>query len=153
MLSVISHPGWESIGPGTSGAGLSCMFKVLRDERYQILMPGGNNKLGALGHVGAILELCQQITDGTLPQPQRIYLAIGSSCTISGLVAGMAVARTLGLGFLGEDFNAFELHGVPISFSSYAPSVLGAAIRKVATDTLLMIKELGGLDALPELDM
>jgi hypothetical protein len=153
MLSVVSLPGWERVGNGSKGSGISRMFEVLRDDRYQVMMPGGNNKLGALGHVGALLELCKQIENGELPQPQRIYLAVGSSCTIAGLVAGVAVARTLGVGFLGDSFDEFELHGVPISTASHVPAVLKAAVRKVAFDVLTMIKELDGqVDALPELD-
>ena len=37
---------------------------------------------------------------------------MGSGCTISGIIVGIAIARKLGIGFLG-DLNGYHLHCVP----------------------------------------
>ena len=85
------------------------------------LLPlGGNNPSGVLGQVSGALELAEQIQEGELPDCDGIYVAVGSmctlctlctlcarwcvrvrteheiragSCTISGLIVGVALAR------------------------------------------------------------
>eukprot|EP00662_Eupelagonemidae_sp_cell21_P057156 gene57156-biopygen1247 len=70
-------------------------------------MPGGNNPTGALGHVGAALELAEQVAD-----PDAIFLALGSSCTTAGLCVGVAAARRCGLAAFRK--RPFRLHAVVI---------------------------------------
>ena len=59
-----------------------------------------------------MLELAEQVAAGECADPGRVYLPVGSACTLSGLVLGVALARRLGL----PAFRAseFELVGVPI---------------------------------------
>jgi len=59
-----------------------------------------------------MLELAEQVAAGDSADPGRVYLPVGSACTLSGLVLGVALARRLGL----PAFRAseFELVGVPI---------------------------------------
>ena len=73
---------------------------------------GGNNPAGALGHASAALELAAQIEAGEADGTDAIYLAVGSSCTISGLIVGVALSRRLGQ----EAFRSpnFRIHGVII---------------------------------------
>lgn len=66
---------------------------------HKILCLGGANVTGALGHVGAALELAHQIEAGLLPEPRHIFLPLGSGCTTAGLSCGIAVAKVLGVGF------------------------------------------------------
>jgi len=61
-----------------------------------VLPMGGNNISGVLGQMSGALELAEQIEAGEAPDPDSIYLAVGSSCTISGLVLGVALSRALG---------------------------------------------------------
>jgi D-cysteine desulfhydrase len=65
--------------------------------RDYLIVPGGAVPLGALGHVAAALELAEQIQSGAMPPPAHIILAIGSTCTTAGLLAGLPLARYLGL--------------------------------------------------------
>lgn len=67
-----------------------------RTSEY-LVTPGGAVPLGALGHVSAALELAGQVQRGELPPPAHIVLAIGSRCTTAGLLAGLPLARRLGL--------------------------------------------------------
>lgn len=60
-----------------------------------LITPGGAVPLGALGHVGAVLELAEQVHAGKMPPPAHIVLAVGSTCTTAGLLAGLALARKI----------------------------------------------------------
>jgi D-cysteine desulfhydrase len=64
-----------------------------------VMPPGGASPLGALGYVSAAFELAEQVRSGLLPNPERIVLPIGSTCTSAGLLVGLRLARALGLGF------------------------------------------------------
>ena len=65
--------------------------------RGTVLTMGGNSPSGCLGQVSAMLELAEQIEAGEAVDPDRIYVAMGSSCTVSGLIIGCALSRHLGL--------------------------------------------------------
>ncbi len=54
--------------------------------------PGGSSAVGTLGFVAAALELKQQIDDGLLPEPDDIFVALGSGGTTAGLALGCALA-------------------------------------------------------------
>mmetsp|Transcript_22440 Transcript_22440/g.33209 ORF Transcript_22440/g.33209 Transcript_22440/m.33209 type:complete len:788 (-) Transcript_22440:422-2785(-) len=77
-----------------------------------VLPLGGNNPSGVLGQVGGALELAEQIEAGEIPDCDGIYVAVGSSCTISGLIMGVALARKLGMAAYQQ--KGFALHMVPI---------------------------------------
>jgi D-cysteine desulfhydrase len=52
---------------------------------------GATNRVGILGTVHAGLELAMQVRNGELPEPARIYAAMGSSGTVAGLAIGVAL--------------------------------------------------------------
>ena len=91
------------------------LLKACTVQRHQsfIVTLGGNNPSGVLGQISGALELAEQVVQqGLLPKVDGIYLAVGSSCTITGLILGVALARQVGLGdAFGPDF---KLHLVPI---------------------------------------
>src|SRR5439155_13246563 len=62
-----------------------------------VMPPGGATTVGALGAVSAAFELAEQIAGGLAPPPCRIVLAIGSTCTTAGLLAGFALAHAVGV--------------------------------------------------------
>lgn len=49
------------------------------------------------GYLNAGLELAQQVAGGLCPAPARVVLPIGSGATTAGLLAGLSLARKLGL--------------------------------------------------------
>jgi D-cysteine desulfhydrase len=51
---------------------------------------GGTNALGTIGFVNAGLELSEQISAGLLPEPDFIYVPMGSAGTAVGLAIGLA---------------------------------------------------------------
>lgn len=55
-----------------------------------MLIPaGGSSALGTVGFVNAGCELAQQIADNKLPEPDRIYVALGTMGTAAGLLLGL----------------------------------------------------------------
>lgn len=67
-----------------------------REHGVPVIPPGATSPLGMIGTVRAGLELAQQIRDGELPEPERLYVAFGSGGTAIGLAIGLALggART-----------------------------------------------------------
>ncbi len=53
---------------------------------------GGSSALGAVGFVAAALELADQVAEGLLPCPERIYMALGTTGTAAGLALGLRAA-------------------------------------------------------------
>ena len=56
------------------------------------VLPGGTNRLSCVGHVNAAFELRKQIQDGLLPEPDFIFVAMGSLGTAAGLMLGCKLA-------------------------------------------------------------
>lgn len=100
-LSVLSFPNvgftydWGA-SPGVLRA-LNAIIGVVTQKTFVPLMLGGNCVAGVLGQAGGILELAEQIERGDSPDIDRIYLPIGSACTVSGLILGTVLARHLGM--------------------------------------------------------
>lgn len=65
----------------------------LRPPRLPYLIPpGGSSPVGAVGFVEAALELAGQVQAGELPEPESVYIALGSGGSAAGLAAGFAIA-------------------------------------------------------------
>lgn len=64
-----------------------------------VVPPGAAVPRGALGHLAAALEVAHAVRAGLMPAPRHVVLAVGSTCTTAGLLAGFAVAARLGIGF------------------------------------------------------
>lgn len=73
-----------------------------RYPRDYVMPPGGATPRGALGHVSGALELAEQIAAGELPQPRRIVLAVGSTCTTAGMLVGLRLAWRMTIGWRGD---------------------------------------------------
>jgi 1-aminocyclopropane-1-carboxylate deaminase/D-cysteine desulfhydrase-like pyridoxal-dependent ACC family enzyme len=53
---------------------------------------GGSSPLGAVGFVNAGLELAAQVRAGLIPEPDYLYVALGTMGTAAGLALGLAAA-------------------------------------------------------------
>ncbi len=73
------------------GAWVLCRSTVL-GERPHLVSTGGSSAVGNLGFVSAGLELADQIRAGECPEPEAIYVPIGSGGTAAGLVLGLRMA-------------------------------------------------------------
>ena len=59
--------------------------------------PGGSSAAGIVGYVKAGLGLAEEVANGDMPDPDWIFVPLGSGGTVAGLTAGLKLA---GLGSL-----------------------------------------------------
>ncbi len=72
-----------------------CFKNKLKTGSYPYVIPvGGSCTEGVLGFVNAAFELKEQINKGMMPEPDKIYIALGSCGSAAGLILG---ARAAGL--------------------------------------------------------
>ena len=72
--------------------GLKMIWKMLTDRQAYLIMPGASTPRGSIGFVNAALELAEQIQRGELPEPDLLFVAIGSTGTCAGLTLGLILA-------------------------------------------------------------
>jgi D-cysteine desulfhydrase len=84
--------GTEIVRHGGSVDQLALFRRYLQNRHTWVVPLGGSSWLGAVGFVSAGLELAQQVRDGELPCPDRIYIATGTMGTTAGLALGLAAA-------------------------------------------------------------
>jgi D-cysteine desulfhydrase len=65
---------------------------ALAGEPPAVIPTGGTSALGAIGYVNAAFELAEQVREGALPEPEWIFVPLGSGGTVAGLVLGLALA-------------------------------------------------------------
>ncbi len=102
-----------------------------------MMPPGGATPVGTLGAVSAAFELAEQVAAGALPPPARIVLAAGSTCTTSGLCAGLQLARETG----AWRWPVPRVHAVRVT---PWPVTSRAQLVQLAVRTLARVAALGG---------
>lgn len=80
-----------SIYAGTLLVAMQCFLKSGRFPC--IIPPGGSNVLGTIGMVGAVFELQEQVEEGLLPEPDVLYVPLGSCGTAAGIALGVKALR------------------------------------------------------------
>jgi D-cysteine desulfhydrase len=113
-------------------------WRLARRERDAVVMPpGGATTVGTFGALAAAFELAEQIEAGLAPPPRRIVLAIGSTCTTAGLLAGLSLAHAAGV----WRWPVPIVHGVRVT-----PWPVTSRLRTadLARRTLVRIERLGG---------
>ncbi|HNP65224.1 MAG TPA: pyridoxal-phosphate dependent enzyme [Woeseiaceae bacterium] len=114
--------GTELIKWGGAVDHLELYRRTLQGRNTWVIPLGGTCWLGALGFVNAGLELAQQITNGELDAPNRIYMANGTMGSVAGLAIGLDLA---GL--------AIEIQAVRVADNRFTRrEVLERLIRKTA---------------------
>jgi len=79
----------------TPAAALALWIRLRRDRDTSppyLVAPGGSTPLGTVGMVAAACELAGQVRAGMIPEPDRLYVPLGSCGTAAGLAAGVAAA-------------------------------------------------------------
>jgi D-cysteine desulfhydrase len=69
-----------------------CAREMLQGGLPYIVPTGGTSPLGILGYVNAAFELAEQVAAGEMPEPEWIFLPLGTGGTVAGLVAGARLA-------------------------------------------------------------
>lgn len=108
-----------------------------RDRKAVVMPPGGATPVGTIGALTAAFELAEQIDAGLAPPPARIVLAIGSTCTTAGLLAGLHLAHGVG----AWRWPIPIIHGVRVT---PWPVTSRTRIANLARVTLARVAELGG---------
>ena len=107
-------------------------LRILRQHLWGrgswVVPAGGTSWLGAFGFVCAGIELAEQIREGLLPSPDRLYVAAGTM----GTAAGLALA--LGLANLPT-----EVHAVRVSDTSICNE---EAMQRILDKTARMMHRL-----------
>lgn len=67
-------------------------FALKNRSLPQLASFGGSSAIGTVGFVNAAFELKEQIKNGDLPEPDFIYVALGSMGTAAGLILGAKAA-------------------------------------------------------------
>jgi D-cysteine desulfhydrase len=74
-------------------SGAYCVEQLARTGRAPYVIPaGGSSPVGVAAFVAAAFELAHQITAGELPEPDLIYVPMGTAGTAAGLVVGLRAA-------------------------------------------------------------
>ena len=121
-LNMHRHLGTEIVRFGGTIDQLAVFRKYLQNRQTWVIPLGGSSWLGTVGFVNAGLELAQQVQDGEVPCPDRLYIASGTMGSTAGLALGLAAA---GL--------PIEIHAVCVVDERFGnPSMLDRLMRKTA---------------------
>lgn len=67
--------------------------KKMKQGRFPyIISPGGSSPLGVIGYVNAGFELREQVVSGLVPEPDKVFVALGTMGTAVGLTIGLKAA-------------------------------------------------------------
>ena len=100
------------------------------------------------GYVAAGLELAQQIAHKQCPAVSRVVLPIGSAASSAGILAGLSLARKMGLnGAVGVE--AVRIAAWPLSRRARVVSLAVKALARLAELTGDASAQLGKRDLLP----
>ena len=97
-LAAIARSGARCCNyPRLRDTGIAAATELRREKKrtgvYPLVIPaGGSNATGATGFVSAAFELRQQVELGLLPEPDFIYLAMGTTGSVAGLGLGLEAA-------------------------------------------------------------
>lgn len=107
-------------------------LRILRQHLWGreswVVPAGGTSWLGAFGFVCAGIELAEQIREGHLPAPDRLYVAAGTMGTAAGLALGLALANL-----------TTEVHAVRVSDASICNE---EAMQRILDKTARMMHRL-----------
>jgi 1-aminocyclopropane-1-carboxylate deaminase/D-cysteine desulfhydrase-like pyridoxal-dependent ACC family enzyme len=120
-----------------------------RGERAEVLSQVALSPDALLGYLAAGLELARQIARGDCPAPARVVLPIGSAATTSGVLAGLSLARKLGLFRAEPRLVAVRIAAWPLSRRARVLKLAGQALARVAELTGKAEYGLGKHELLP----
>jgi D-cysteine desulfhydrase len=122
---------------------VSLKERLFHGKRPYIIPPGGSSPLGALGFVNAAWELRDQIEAGVCPEPDLIYVALGTMGTAAGLALGLVSAglktRVQAVRVVPESIanrNTFDglFHQTSRLLKRYEPDFSGIRNKKLPLD-------------------
>ena len=95
-----------------NGKGYLLLKDLISDWSSFYLCTGASNSVGTIGFINAGLELAEQIKKGDIPEPDKLFVAVGSMGMVIGLFIGLELARLktkiIGVSVIGEKFNSVK---------------------------------------------
>lgn len=124
-----------------------------RGEHVEVLPQVGMPAEALLGYVGAGIELAQQVAGGECPAPSQLVLPIGSAATSAGILAGLSLAKKLGILRAAPALCAVRIAAFPLSRRGRVLSLAESALERLATlcgrpELALTKRELGSLEVI-----
>lgn len=80
---------WPLRAGSRRASDVAAALRQVRSDDF-FLPPGGSSRAGVAGFVAAAAEIAVQVRMGVLPEPDCIFVPLGSGGTAAGLVAGVA---------------------------------------------------------------
>jgi D-cysteine desulfhydrase len=102
-------------------------------QRAQVLSQVTLSPQSLLGYLAAGLELAQQVARQECPEPSHIVLPIGSAATSGGILAGLSLARKLGIWRAAPTLCAVRIAAWPLSRKARVLSLAEKVLRCAAT--------------------
>jgi len=121
---AVLHPVRTWAGVAAKMTTLQAMLRAGGRRPYRVTY-GGSSATGALGFVEAGLELAAQIERGELPEPDAIYVALGSGGTCAGLALGIRAAG------LTTPIVAVRVTPLLVCNRATVAGLVGATIKKL----------------------
>ena len=91
---------------------LRIQLKLLFNRSSYFVTTGASSPLGTLGFVNAAFELKEQIDKKLVPEPNKLFVAVGSLATCAGLVLGLELAQVetqiIGIGVTDPSWSSKE---------------------------------------------
>lgn len=72
---------------------LAIKARLFIDKKAYFVTTGASSPLGTLGFVNAAFELKEQIDAKLIPEPDKLFVTVGSLATCAGLVLGLELAK------------------------------------------------------------
>ena len=96
-LYLLPQPPTEEVrdtllGCQAAGAELVLVDRVPAIADAHVIAPGGSSPLGNVAFVNAGFELAEQVRAGVLPEPDDLYVALGTMGSAAGLAIGLRAA-------------------------------------------------------------
>ena len=106
-LEIDAHFCGDYVGLGTSFAAQYLRWLLRSRRPPYFVYPGAPNVLGTIGYVNAALEIEAQLQEMNVPEPDYVYVAVGSCGTFAGLILGARLAgldsRIVGVRVIEDD--------------------------------------------------
>lgn len=122
---VVTIPHWSLLPLATERARRA-------NESVQVLSQVSLGPNGLLGYVAGGLELARQIQSGVCPAPARIVLPIGSAATTAGILAGLSLAKKLGILLATPTLCPVRIAAFPLSRRGRVLSLALGALSRLA---------------------
>jgi 1-aminocyclopropane-1-carboxylate deaminase/D-cysteine desulfhydrase-like pyridoxal-dependent ACC family enzyme len=127
LLSDLHYNAQIHYVPSYVKIGLKIIKRLIFDKKSYLIMPGASIPIGTVGFVNAGLELAEQIKDGIMPEPDKLFVAVGSTGTCAGLALGFELA---GL--------KTKIHGIAVTIKMFCGK---KSVLKLAKKTLKLLRK------------